>query len=51
MSHRLKNSDFKPFLGILSGKVSDLYAHVGEGMGVYFLDIFVREKYTRVGTG
>lgn len=27
--------------------MSDLYAHVGEGMGVYFLDIFVREKYTR----
>lgn len=36
MSHRLKNSDFKPFLGIFDRKVSDLWAHVGEGIGVYF---------------
>lgn len=36
MSYRLKNSDFKPFLGILSGKMSDLWVHVREGIGVYF---------------
>lgn len=36
MSYRLKNSDFKPFLGIFDGKVSDLLVHVGEGIGIYF---------------
>ena len=36
MSYRLKNSDFKPFLGILSGKLIDLGAHVGEGIEVHF---------------
>jgi hypothetical protein len=36
MSYRLKNSDFKPFLGILKGKVNDLWVYVGEGIGVYF---------------
>ena len=36
MSYRLKNSDFKPFLGIFNGKVSDLWVYVGEGIGVYF---------------
>jgi hypothetical protein len=32
----LKNIDFKPFLGILEGKVSDLWVYVREGIGVYF---------------
>lgn len=36
MSYRLKNSDFKPFLGILKGKVNDLWVYVGEGIGTYF---------------
>ena len=36
MSYRLKNSDFKPFLDILDGKMSDLWAYVGEGIGIYF---------------
>lgn len=36
MSYRLKNSDFKPFLDILNGKVSDLRVYIGEGIEVYF---------------
>jgi len=36
MSYRLKNSDFKPFLGIFNGKVSDLLVHIREGIGIYF---------------
>ena len=36
MSYRLKNSDFKLFLGVFDRKVSDLYAHVGEGIDVHF---------------
>lgn len=36
MSYRLKNSDFKSFLGILDGKVSVLRVYVGEGIGLYF---------------
>lgn len=36
MSYRLKNSDFKPFLGILDGKMSDLWVYVGDGIWVYF---------------
>lgn len=36
MSYRLKNSDFKPFLGFFDGKVSDLWVHVEEGIVVYF---------------
>lgn len=36
MSYRLKNSDFKPFLDILDGKVSDLRVYIEEGIGVYF---------------
>ena len=43
MSYRFKNSDFKLFLGILCGKVRDLWVHVGEGMGVYF-GIFLSGK-------
>ena len=49
MSYRLKNSDFKPFLGIFDGKVSDLLVYVGEGIGVYFwiflcYDLFARQN-------
>ena len=51
MSYRLKNSDFKLFLGIFDRKVNDLHVYVGEGIGIYFLDILVREKCTRIGTG
>ena len=40
MSHRLKNSDFKQFLGIFDGKVSELQVYVGEGIEVY-LGIFL----------
>ena len=36
MSYRLKNSDFKPFLDVLEGKVRDLGVYVGEGVGIYF---------------
>nr|DAX02656.1 MAG TPA: hypothetical protein [Bacteriophage sp.]DAZ63098.1 MAG TPA: hypothetical protein [Caudoviricetes sp.] len=36
MNYRLKNIDFKPFLGILSEKMSDLQVYVGEGTGIYF---------------
>ncbi|MEQ3206500.1 hypothetical protein AAA089_15395 [Faecalibacterium prausnitzii] len=32
----MKNSDFKPFLGILGRKMSDLWVYVREGIGVYF---------------
>lgn len=46
MSYRLKNNDFKPFLGIFDGKVSDLLVYVGEGIGVYFGVFSVRGKYT-----
>nr|DAP27340.1 MAG TPA: hypothetical protein [Caudoviricetes sp.] len=50
MSYRLKNSDFKPFLCILSGKMSDLWVCIGEGIGVYFGMVLAGEC-TRVGTG
>lgn len=43
MSYRLKNSDFKPFLDILDGKVSDLRVYIEEGIGVYF-GIFLSGK-------
>ena len=36
MSYRLKNSDFKLFLGVLDGKVRDVGAYVGKGIGIYF---------------
>ena len=36
MSHRLKNSDFRPFLGVLDGKVRDAGVYAGEGTGIYF---------------
>jgi hypothetical protein len=45
MSYRLKNSDFKPFLGILEGKVNDLWVYVGEGIGVYFGIFLSGEMY------
>ena len=49
MSYRFKNSDFKLFLGILCGKVRDLWVHVGEGMGVYFGIFLSRESVPRGG--
>jgi hypothetical protein len=49
MSYRLKNSDFKPFFGILSGKVSDLWVYVGEGIGIYFWMFLSGESIPRVG--
>lgn len=48
MSYRLKNSDFKPFLGILKGKVNDLWVYVGEGIGVYFWIFLSGESVPRV---
>ena len=36
MSYRLKNSDFKPFLGIFDEKVMNWWVCVGEGIGVCF---------------
>ena len=35
MGHRLKNSDFRPFLDVLEGKMRDSGAYVGEGKGIY----------------
>lgn len=49
MSYRLKNSDFKPFFGILEGKVNDLWVYVGEGIGVYFGIFLSGESVPRVG--
>lgn len=49
MSYRLKNSDFKPFLGVLEGKVSDLWVYIGEGIGVYFGMILPGKSVPGVG--
>ncbi len=49
MSYRLKNSDFKPFLGVLEGKVNDLWVYVGEGIGVYFGIVLSGESVPGVG--
>ena len=49
MSHRLKNSDFKPFLGIFYEKLIDLGAHVGEGIEVHFGMFLTGESVPRVG--
>jgi hypothetical protein len=46
MSYRLKNSDFKPFLGILGRKMSDLWVHIGEGIGC-ILRYFCQGKCAR----
>lgn len=48
MSYRLKNSDFKPFLGILGRKMSDLWVYVREGIGVYFGIVLAGESVPRV---
>ena len=49
MNYRLKNSDFRPFLGILDGRVRDSRVHVGEGIGIY-LGVFSSGKVCpRVG--
>ena len=47
MSYRLKNSDFKLFLGIFDGKVSDLWVHVREGIKVHFGMFLLRESVPR----
>lgn len=44
MSYRLKNSDFRPFLGVLDGKVRDLGAYVGEDTEIYFGVFLSRES-------
>lgn len=36
MSYRLKNSDFKPFLGSFGWKMMNWWVCAGEGIGVYF---------------
>lgn len=48
MSYRLKNSDFKPFLGILSEKMSDLWVYVGEGIWCVFWIFLSGESVPRV---
>lgn len=48
MSYRLKNSDFKPFLGILKGKVNDLWVYVGESIEVHFGIVLAGESVPRV---
>lgn len=48
MSYRLKNSDFKPFLGILKGRVNDLWVYVGEGIEVHFGIVLAGESVPRV---
>lgn len=45
MSCRLKNSDFRPFLGVLERKVRNSGAYVGEGIGIYFGVFSVMGKY------
>ena len=49
MSYRLKNSDFKPFLGVLEEKVRGLVAHVREGIEVHFGMFLSRESVPRGG--
>lgn len=51
MSYRLKNSDFKPFLGILEGKVSDSGVYVGKGIGCVFWIFLSGESVPRVWVG
>ena len=51
MSYRLKNSDFKPFLGVLEEKVRGLGAHVREGIVVHFGIFLSRESVPRGGEG
>jgi hypothetical protein len=51
MSYRLKNSDFKPFLGILGRKMSDLWVYVREGIGVYFGIVLAGKSIPGVGLG
>ena len=51
MSYRLKNSDFKLFLGVLDGKVRDTGAYVGEGIGIYFGVFSAGKSMPGVGRG
>lgn len=50
MSYRLKNSDFKPFLGIFGWRMSDLWMYVGEGIGMYFWIFLSGEMYPGEGS-
>lgn len=43
MGYRLKNSDFRLFLGVLEGKVKGSGVYVGEGRG-YILECFRQGK-------
>ena len=47
IGYRLKNSDFKLFLGIFDGKVRDLCVYVGEGIVVYFGMVLSMESVPR----
>ena len=49
MSYRLKNSDFKLFLDILDGKVSDLRVYIEEGIEVHFGMVLLGESVPREG--
>lgn len=49
MSYRLKNSDFKPFFGILE-EARDLWVYVGEGIVVHF-GIFLSGESVPPGRG
>ena len=51
MGHRLKNSDFRPFLGVLEGKVRDSVVYTGEGTGMYFGMFSSVESMPRDGRG
>nr|DAY99696.1 MAG TPA: hypothetical protein [Caudoviricetes sp.] len=49
MSYRLKNSDFKPFLGNLGWGMSDLLVHIREGIEVHFGIVLAGESVPPVG--
>ena len=49
MSYRLKNSDFKPFLGIFDEKLMNWWVCVGEGIGVCFGVFLLGENVPRGG--
>ena len=51
MDYRLKNSDFRPFLGALEGKVRDSGGVCKRGYGDIFWSVFVRGKYAPGGRG
>lgn len=49
MSYRLKNSDFRLFLGVSEGKVIDSEAYVGDGIRIYFGVFLSGESMPRGG--